>query len=282
MVVYLDLVFLVNCLTDLAALWGTARLSGIPVRPRCMALSALLGGLYGVACLFSQRLVGGSVCRILAACGIVWLAMGKKLFSGRLVILFSILSCALSGALMGTAAMLESSAGKVLASVNWKVFLLAGVSCFGMLTVLFRNAAAHGLHGQLRSFSLVRQGRSVSLTALIDTGHTLTDVCTGTSVLIAEPEALLPLWSETERRILSRFGQDANRDLLRELPPGSFFLLPYRAMGISEGTLLCFRAEGGIAGERRTVTAALSPVPLSGNGYSALWGGSEEEGYDAA
>lgn len=281
MVVYLDLVFLVNCLADLAALWGTARLSGIPVRMRRMMLGALMGGLYGVICLFSQRLTGGAVCRVLAVCGIVRLAVGRKPFSGRLVILFCILSCVLSGALMGAAEMLESSVGKALVSINWKVFLLAGISCFGVLTVLFRNAAAHGLHGQLRSFSLVRQGRRVSLTALVDTGHTLKDVCTGESVLIAEPEALLPLWSETERTILSRFGREENRQLLRELPAGNFFLLPYRAMGVSNGTLLCFRAESGTAGERRTVTAALSPVPLSGNGYSALWGG-DEEGYDAA
>ena len=44
MIVYLDVVFFINCLADAAALYITARLSGLPLRRRRLLLAAALGG----------------------------------------------------------------------------------------------------------------------------------------------------------------------------------------------------------------------------------------------
>ena len=57
---------------------------------------------------------------------------------------------------------------------------------------------------------------------------------------------------------------------------GGFRLLPYQAVGVRSGLLLCFRADRTAMGERQLgpVTVALSPTPVSdGGGYAALWGG---------
>ena len=49
MVVYVDIAFLLNCLTDGAALYATGRLSGLPVGRRRLLAAALLGGTYAVS-----------------------------------------------------------------------------------------------------------------------------------------------------------------------------------------------------------------------------------------
>ena len=51
MVIYPDLAFLLNSLADFLALSATAWLAGLPRRWRRILGAALLGGLYGAACL---------------------------------------------------------------------------------------------------------------------------------------------------------------------------------------------------------------------------------------
>ena len=47
MVIYLDIAFLLNALADALALYGTARLTGLPVQKLRLAAAAALGGTYG-------------------------------------------------------------------------------------------------------------------------------------------------------------------------------------------------------------------------------------------
>ena len=50
MTVYLDMIFLLNCLTDAAALYVTGRLSGLPLERKRVLAASLLGGTYGALC----------------------------------------------------------------------------------------------------------------------------------------------------------------------------------------------------------------------------------------
>ena len=68
---------------------------------------------------------------------------------------------------------------------------------------------------------------------------------------------------------------------------GGFRLLPYQAVGVSGGLLLCFQAERAVIDGKviAPVTVALSPTAVSDGGcYAALWGGesgTEAGGYAA-
>ncbi len=108
--------------------------------------------------------------------------------------------------------------GAVLAELNWGVFLLAGGLCFLLLSVVFRGSARHAVEGQLRRCSVERRGRRADLTALLDTGHTLSDGLTGRPVLTAHWEALGPLWTEEERCILARLERDGAAACLQAVP----------------------------------------------------------------
>ncbi|MCI9445402.1 MAG: sigma-E processing peptidase SpoIIGA [Oscillospiraceae bacterium] len=277
MVVYVDIAFLLNCLADGAALYVTGRLSGLPLRKRRLLAAALLGGTYGALCaLPGWSVLASFLPQTAAAAGLVWLAFGKRGAFLRQLLLFFILSCAMGGALVAGGRLLESGEGlAVLTRLDWRVFFLAGGVCFLVLSVVFRGGARHAVAGQLCQCVLERGGRRAALTALLDTGHTLTDGLTGRPVLTAHWEALEPLWTAEERDALSHLERDGSAACLERLG-GGFRLLPYQAVGVSGGLLLCFQAEraaidGKVIGP---VTVALSPSAVSdGGGYGALWGG---------
>ncbi len=272
MIVYLDMVFLLNGVTDAAALYVTGRLTGLPLEGKRLLASALLGGTYGALCaLPGMGAAASPVPQLLAAAGLVRLAFGRRRAFLRRFFLFFILSCAMAGALLAGERLLQEQRGLL----NWKVFFLAGGSCFIILSVVFRGGARHGAAGQLCRCVVERRGRSAAVTALLDTGNTLVDGLSGAPVLTVHWEALEPLWQEEERAVLSCLERDGAAVCLERLGAG-FRLLPYQAVGVRSGLLLCFRADGVTMDGRRLgrVTVALSPAPVSdGGGYAALWGG---------
>lgn len=275
MAVYVDLVFLFNCLADAAALYITARLSGLPVRRRRILAAALAGGTYGALCALPGLAPAASpLPQMAAAAGLVWLCFGRRRDFLRQLLLFFLLSCTMGGALVAACRLAEE--GDVLSRLDWRVFFLAGGTCFAVLSVVFRGDARHAVAGQLCRWEIGRRGRQARFTALLDTGHTLSDPCTGRPVLTAHWEALEPLWTDREREALSRLEAEGAAAVLSRLGPGSGFrVLPYRAVGVRSGLLLCFRADRARADGRELgeITVALSPGAVSEGGAAALWGG---------
>ena len=120
-------------------------------------------------------------------------------------------------------------------------------------------------------------GRRTALTALVDTGNTLTDPVTNRPVMVAEGEKLVSLFPEGECpgegdlrdpvASLERLSQGAGK--------GRWRLLPYQAVGVDCGMLLALRTDGVRVGEEDYggILVALAPGRLSdGGGYSALIG----------
>ena len=108
MAVYVDLVFLFNCLADAAALYITARLSGLPVRRHRILAAALAGGTYGALCALPGLAPAASpLPQMAAAAGLVWLCFGRRRDFLRQLLLFFLLSCTMGGALVAVCRLAE-------------------------------------------------------------------------------------------------------------------------------------------------------------------------------
>ena len=157
------------------------------------------------------------------------------------------------------------------------IVLLSAAGCYAALSLVLRGAGRHaGPGGELRQVRLTLGERQTELTALVDTGNTLTDPATGRPVLVAEADCLAPLLPAGVR-----LGPEALED-----PAGAleglegpwrrrFRLLPYRAVGVERGLLLALRLDKVQVGgeDRGAMLAALSPTPVSdGGNYRALIG----------
>ena len=259
-------------------------MSGLPVRRRRLLLASAAGGTYGVLCAIpSIRFAASFFPQLAAAALLVRLAFGRQKAFFRHFLLFFMLSCTMGGVLLAAGRLLRENGGlELLGQLNWSVFFLAGGVCFMTLAVLFRGGTRHAAAGHLCRGTVELRGNRAPLTVLLDTGHTLTDG--GRPALTVHYAALDPLWTPRERAILSRLEADGPARCLERLADVRFRLLPYQAVGVSGGLLLCFRAEQvRLDGqELGALTVALSPTEVSdGGGYHGLWGGEREESHAA-
>ena len=274
MVIYLDIAFLLNCVADAAALYVTAQVAGLRLPRTRLILAAALGGVYGIVCAFPPMAFAASLLpQLLAAAVMVFLAFGRQRAFLRQFLLFFLLSCTMGGALLAAGRLLrENGALELLQMLDWKVFFLAGGICFLVLSAVFRGEAEHAAAGRLYRGTVELRGRR-------DTGHTLRDVLTGAPVLTVSRAALEDLWTPEERTVLDQLEAKGPAWCLERLEERRFRLLPYEAVGVSGGLLLCFRADRVSVDGRELgpMTVALSPTPVSGGGCTALWGGERGE-----
>lgn len=285
MVVYLDLLFILNTAADALALYMTARLSGLPLRTKRLLLTAVLGGLYGICAFLPPfRFLAGFLPQMVFAFILVRLSFGKQRMLPRVFVLFYFLSCTLGGALTAISQSLVSSGiQNTLQSINWKVFILVTVLCYFFLSIVFHGSAKHAVSGQLCHVCIELDGKKVSLDALLDTGHTLCDPCSGTPVLTAWHCALEQLWPKDVSEILHQLEAQGCLWCVEQIGaviPGRFHLIPYRAVGVDRAMLLAFRADKVTVDDKDqgAIMIALSPTPVSdGGGYNALWGGERKE-----
>ena len=168
----------------------------------------------------------------------------------------------------------------------WPVLLGAALGFFGLLHLVFRQAARHG-GGEIMDATISIGGQSRAVRVLHDTGNTLRSPVTGQPVLVLEQTSLGGLLPPEVERIVTRRAPPEERmaqlhatDLGRR-----FSLLPFCSIGAPEGLLLAVCSDsvqiGGTTYPRTLV--ALSPGPVSdGGGYQALWGGTERGKHEKA
>ena len=285
-VIYVDTLFLLNAVIDYLLLLSAARLAGEPLRRLRFALAAALGGGYAVA-LFVPGLgfLSDPLCRLASALLMLLTAYGGGRRLLRQGLLFLLLTCALGGGVVAIGLLgqggLTLGGGVFYSALDIKTVLLSAAVCYGVLTLVFRRLAAHSaLAGELVSVRLTLLGRQVELTALVDTGNTLTDPASGWPVMVAEGESLAGLFPREHRP-----GPEDLRDPAGGMARlgtgewrGRFRLLPYRSVGTDRGLLLAVRLDGAAmeGREQGPVLVALSPNPVSdGGGYRILIGATE-------
>ena len=281
-VIYVDTLFLLNAMVDYLLLLASARLAGEPLARLRFLLGAVLGGLYAVSIFLpGLSFLARPPCRLAAAVLMVLAAFWKSRRLLRQVVIFFALSCAFGGGVLAIALLggrgLALSNGVLYSGMDLKIVLLSAAGCYGALTLIFQRTGRHtASSGELRPVRLTLGERQVSLTALVDTGNTLTDPATGRPVLVAEADCVEELLPPGIRPSPADLRDPAGAlERLDDPWRRRFRLLPYRSVGVDRGLLLALRVDQVQVGEedRGPMLAALSPTPVSdGGGYRALLG----------
>ncbi|MBQ7681473.1 MAG: sigma-E processing peptidase SpoIIGA, partial [Oscillibacter sp.] len=260
-------VFVLNAATDFLLLLITARLSGTSPRLGHCAAAACVGGLYAAAAwLPGWAFLTAAPVKCAVGVGLCLIAFGEEEHLARLTLLFFAVSCALAGGVMALSA----------ADTDAVTFLCAALCAWLLLAVFFRTAARHHANGRLFPVRVCVGGRVAELTALQDSGNTLSDG--GQPVLVLSPEVLGRLFPPTLAASMTRDALRSPPDLLgpcmERAPSLRPRLLPYHAVGVHSGLLLSVESDWAELGATRYpgLRLALSPTEL-GQGYAALWGG---------
>mgnify|MGYP005770715591 FL=1 len=279
-VVYLDEVFLLNFVVDYLLLLSAGRLAGEVLRRGRLALGAALGAAYAGA-VFLPGLgflvhplckVGAGVLTVLAGYG-----GSRGLLRGCLV--FFAVSASFGGGILALQLLGNRSltlANGVLSSpLDLKLVLLSAAGCYGLITLLFQRAARHSPRRELAPAVVELGGRRAVLTALVDTGNTLTDPATGRPVLVAEGEKVKGLFPPGTAPSRAELYDPAGA--MERLSGAALRcrLLPYQAVGVECALLLALRSDRVTVGgeDCGPLLVALSPTGLTdGGGYCALIG----------
>lgn len=272
-VVYVDLLFLLNFVANYLLLLGSGRMAGAVLHRLRIAAGAALGAAYAVAVFLPDWgwltawpcKLGSGVLMVLTAFG-----AGKRLL--RASVLFFTASAALAGGVLGVELLggtsLTVANGVFYSHVDLRLLLLLFVLCYFILSLFFRRTVGHGRR-ELTDLRIKLFNKEICLTALIDSGHTLTDPVTNRPVIVADGSCLagcLPPGVRAEAPI-----ESVKR--CQELGLKGARLIPYRAVGVECGLLLALRAdEVSVGGDPRgSLLVALSPTPVGdGGGYQAL------------
>ena len=266
---------------DYLMLLAAGHLAGEVLRRVRLGLGAALGGLYACAVFLPGRgLLEQPLCGIAAGVLMTLIAYGGSRHLLRCTLVFFGVSAALGGAIFAVTLLggqgMTMRGGVFYSGMDLRILLLSAAICYVGLTLVLGRAAGHSLR-ELRTAEVRLRERKITLTALVDTGNTLTDPVTGRPVLVAEGEKVRALFPPDGGPEPEELRDPAGA--LARLSAGEegkrWRLLPYRAVGVSCGLLLALRTDGVRVGETDygAILVALSPTPVSdGGGYSALIG----------
>lgn len=275
-VVYIDMVFLINLIANYLLLLAGGRMAGAVLRRRWICLGAALGAAY--ACILflpGTEWLSQWPCKLLFGVLMCLTAYGNGAHLLRASVMFFASSAALAGAVLGAQLLgsgpLTMENGVLYSAVDLRLLLLLFTACYFILSLFFRRVGRHSSR-ELVHLKLSILGQQATLTALRDTGNTLTDPATNRPVIVVDsavlqhilPKETVPGDPIESAELLGRMGVKGVR------------LLPFRAVGTNCGMLLALRAEQVIADGTALgpLLVALSPGPIGDGGtYQGLIGG---------
>lgn len=252
MVIYLDVVMLVNFLVDALLLIAANRLCGYPMKLKRIALSAGIGAVYaGVCCLSGFVFLGNLFWRLMVLGLMCIIAFGLNRSILRRSAIFVFLSMALGGIALGL------GNGGIVALIA-----AAGGVCI-LCFVGFCGGGKEYVTVQLTNCGVTRE-----LVALKDTGNALTDPVTGQPVLVVGSDVAKQMVGLTQMQLLSPIETMAHSNI-----PG-LRLIPYRSVGNANGMMLAMKMERVCVGKREIGNlVAFAPQILGAGEFEALAGG---------
>lgn len=278
--VYIDVLFSLNFFLDFFLLWATGRFLRQDARVWRLLAAALLGAIYGAAMLLPAlawlysvpAAVAASVLLLLLAFGFREKRAFLKLLAAFYLIAFAMAGSALAGGYF---------LGQRGYSIGVKQTMGAGALLFGLAVAVIlarRGVAALRSRWNRADFQTTVEvcvaGRSCRFPGLVDTGNDLREPLSGLPVVVADYQALEPLFPEALRDLYQGCGDDAV-ELLRGMEKSSLAggwsqrlrLIPFSSVGTKYGMLPGFRPDRLLVTEGDHRYQVQAVVCIGGKGF---------------
>ncbi len=271
MVIYADEVFIINLTVNYLVLLAAAKLCALPTNRRRIAFGAALGGVYAVFALlvpfFMHPAAKASAGAIMTAA-----AFGGHKRLLRITVTVFAVSAAFGGVIYALAIMngMDTSRGGYV-SVSFKVLIASFGICYLAVSLVYKRMAR--TNAEIVSLTVEYRGRQTVISALEDTGNSLTDPITGDPVIIVGRDCLSPLFDGYTERFLALSPEEMVRKMSET--GHRFRLIAYSAVGVESGLMAAFRPDSVKSGGKKVKNCiiAVSPNEVSdGGAYSALIG----------
>ncbi len=262
--IYVDVLFIINLISDYILLSVTAFLLKKHPRPWRKGIAAAVGAFFAAVLFFLPIGIGFLIPSVVAvSCIMVALTFGTRKIAPllRAVFSFYLVSFAGAGAMFGVFYLQNTSfalrGGILYADINAYMLLVAfllAIAVIHFACSFIKKATIKSKY--LYDVTLRKDGKSVTERALYDTGNFLTDPLSQRSVLLAE-------WST----VSTLFGTDTLAEAI-SASPGEFLYIPCRGIGGNTG-IFAFCPDEIVSGElsfHNSAYVGISETPLDGDG----------------
>lgn len=272
--VYIDVLFFVNLMINTAILISCAAILKIKYSSARLLSSAALGAVYACIVFFpGLRLIYTFAMRAIFAGVMCFVAYGPKSLMCCVKQAAVLFATTVAFALVALALLYFTDIGIRLGGVisngvfyfniPMKFLLLSCAISYAAIALLqkfLKKSAARSFE----NITLVKNGKSVNLKVLLDTGNLLRDPMSGNFVMIADEKSVAPLFDFSVSKTL-------NFEDFSSLPKG-FRLIPFSSVGKKNGLLAAFVPDSVIIGgepHQGIITAICGEVSFGGD-YDAL------------
>lgn len=253
--IYVDVAIGLGFLVDHLLIMGTNRFCGYSYYPGRAAAAAVVGGIHSGMCFVQGfSFLRNGLWRLVFLGLMCAIAFGVSKNALRRGAVFVLLSMALGGIATGI-----GNGGGVSLIISALVLFL--ICAFG-----FRDPPGSATYVPVE---LCYGEKRLHITALRDTGNTLTDPITGRPVLVVDADSAKYLTGLSQRQLGNPL------ESLKQATLSGLRLVPYRCVGKEAGFLLALHMQNVTIGNwKGSSLVAFAPEGLSGEGaYQALAGG---------
>lgn len=276
----MDVLVFLNFVVDYFLLVGVKTLNRANIRLRRMLLGALVAALCSITIFLpGDNPFLSTLYQLLTALLVVWATFGFGCVGRylRLCASFFGISFVYAGVMFALWLTFQPSGmviqnGVVYFDISPMVLLISSLAAYLAILLLRRLTQRSELHQRTVQLDVELEDRQTSLCALVDTGHSLSDVMSNAPVVVVEYAQIDPILPEHCRKLY----REGN---ITDVPKGfetRFRMIPFSTIGGS-GMLPAFRADQVVLHEEqehKTIPACVVAVldaPL-GEEYHALVG----------
>lgn len=253
-IVYVDILFLTNFLTDFFLLYMTKSVSKNASPIWRLICGASLGSIYAVLMFYPNlSFIYSGIFKLIISAVIMLVtfrvnSMGK-FFS--LFALFYLSSFALSGITfvlfyftdIGAAIGVAMSNGIFYINISPLYLILSAVLCYMVMFISERMYTRRlNVNTNIHNLEIFYKGKAIQVKALLDSANAMLDPVTNTPVIVCDINMLKPLFKdESYYEKLSELGENNSDKLKIELVCDTpFRLVPYRGLGNIGDIMLAF------------------------------------------
>ncbi len=208
-VIYADILFIINFFITLLLLSVTARLSKREIKTVRLVLASAFGGAYSMIILADIPRWVSFLSKFLSAFVIVFIAFGfkrlKSFITASYIFFFS--SFVFLGVISGIYLIFKTplialNNGTVYFDISARGLLLCAFISYLLSCLIVRLYNKRLEKGEVYSMKIINGGKTVNLLALTDTGNRLREPFSDSPVIVADEEKVKPVFSEKTVRLI--------------------------------------------------------------------------------
>lgn len=242
MVIYADVVFAVNFVSSYIMLYILGKvINRVKIRKKRLIAASVIGGIFAAVVFCTEIPVYFSyIIRIASVCLMIIISFfeQRKCVAAQLA-WFTVMTCVMVFSMLALASVLKNAVGAVIKAgivyidIPLNIFIPAFILSYAIMILLVK-AFKNRQNKRYYIMSVTHNDKTVTVTALFDSGNLLKEPITGKEVSLLE-------WDEAKKLFCAEYDFD---DIEKHIEEMKLWVIPFHSVDNPSGILFAFLADG--------------------------------------